>query len=56
MKKISLKTVKNSMKRDEMRNVKGGSGGQNCYCWSFQCAWKGVSMDCNGYAWNCCNR
>ncbi len=26
MKKINLKTVKNSLKRDEMRNVKGGSG------------------------------
>lgn len=30
MKKISLKTVKEYLNRDEMRMVKGGSGAGNC--------------------------
>ncbi len=30
MKKISLKDVKNGLKRDEMRMIVGGSGGSCC--------------------------
>ncbi len=34
--KISLKDIKNGLKRDEMRAVRGGSGssGYNMCCWS----------------------
>ena len=32
MKKISLKNVKQALKRDEMRAITGGSGGY--WCWS----------------------
>lgn len=37
MKKLNLKTVKNSLKRDELRNVKGGSGGYDCVLNSNRC-------------------
>ena len=43
MKKISLKDVKNGLKRDEMRIISGGSG-YNGFCgyYSFQCARLGL--------------
>ena len=31
MKKISLKDVKNGLKRDEMRSISGGSGSGDCW-------------------------
>ena len=58
MKKISLKTVKNSMKRDEMRSVKGGSGccgstnTSQCYVVLLWCAsGKGINLSGVDY---CC--
>ncbi len=55
MKKISLKTVKNSMKRDEMRSVKGGSGWENCPYSSPSCNWKGRSFLNTRADFTCCS-
>ncbi len=30
MKKLNLKTIRNSLKREELRVLKGGSGGYDC--------------------------
>ncbi|MBB6371524.1 hypothetical protein [Chryseobacterium shigense] len=51
MKKISLSTVKNSMKRDEMRTIKGGCG--YCGCWAYYCSASGKSSYCT-YLGGCC--
>lgn len=45
MKKISLSTVKNSMRRDELRAIKGGSACIN-RCVSAICYWYGMSAEC----------
>jgi len=44
MKKISLKTMKNGLSRNEMRNVKGGCG--NGQCSGLNCL---IHTCCNGY-------
>jgi len=55
MQKISLKTVKNSLKRDEMRAIKGGSG-RNCSCSRPVCSMYGGTADCDApwYGKICC--
>lgn len=45
MKKISLSTVKKSMRRDELRAIKGGSACIN-RCVSAICYWYGMSAEC----------
>ena len=54
MKKITLSTVKNSLKRDELRNVKGGSGNYACQCARDFCNWLGMKTNC--YDNTCCFR
>jgi hypothetical protein len=41
MKKISLRDVKNGLRRDEMRQISGGCGGGGCS--SVKCCWSGTS-------------
>ena len=52
MKKISLKTVKSSMKRDEMRSIKGGSG--NCTQRTLGCYYQGSKLWFNTTAYYAC--
>lgn len=55
MKKISLKSVKETLTRKEMRSITGGEGFRNCSCFNYTCArYFGKGSDCNqkGY---CCN-
>ena len=52
MKKISLSTVKNSMRRDELRAIKGGSG-SNCGCYAAFCS-NSYKAKCNIYPVVCC--
>lgn len=53
MKKLNLKTVKNSLKRDELRNVKGGSGADGqCYMYNPRCT-KGLM---SALTYRCCDQ
>jgi len=59
MKKISLKSIKEGLKRDEMRNIRGGSGNGACMqsgwlclrdnqCCSWKCRTGVTPRVCNG--------
>lgn len=48
MKKLNLKDIKNAMSRNEMREVKGGSGDTGV---TWKCCWAGTNncSQCAGY-------
>lgn len=52
MKKISLSTVKNSIRRDELRAIRGGSA-CSFVCYSYACSQFGYRTEC-GYPIRCC--
>ena len=58
MKKLNLETVKSSLKRDEMRSVKGGSGGGYCSKTVVACSWSTGKYQWNANStttgWVCC--
>lgn len=54
MKKISLNTVKNSMKRDEMRAIKGGSACKSP-CNAPFCQLYGYKAECGTQPVVCCS-
>ena len=54
MKKISLSTVKNSMRRDELRAIKGGSACRST-CSAPFCSMYGYKAECGTQPVVCCS-